>query len=345
MVRVDEDYMLSFLREIIEIPSVGGSTERIMRRIKDEFDSLGVGYKETNKGAVYGIIKGEDDDHQVLINAHVDTLGGMVKEILKNGRLRMINIGGYTWNAYEGENLTVHAGNGNDISGTLLFEKGSVHIFSTEARETARTDENMEIRLDGNFKTDEDVRNAGIEVGDFVSFEPRYKEVNGFIKSRYLDDKACVAAMFAAIKYIKENSIKPAKTTMFYVANYEEIGHGVSFIPDNTVEMLSVDIGPVAKGQNSDERAVSILAKDSRSPYDEGFRRRLEKICRDSGIEYRVDIPRFYGSDASMSVVRGADVNFACVGPGVDATHHYERTTVEALMGTAALVLEYVKQG
>lgn len=344
MVNIDKDYLLSFLREIMDIPSVGGATHRIMRRIQDEFKALGVEYSINNKGAVYGTIKGKNDDAQYLVNAHVDTLGGIVREILKNGRLRITNIGGYTWTAYEGENLLVHTGEGKTYSGTLLYEKCSVHIFSEDARDTKRTESNMEIRLDEDFKSDEDVKNAGIAIGDFVSFDPRMQILdNGYIKSRYLDDKACVAVMFAVIKFIRDNNIELSNTTHFYIANYEEIGHGVSYIPEKTIEILSVDIGPVAEGQNSDEHCVSILAKDSRTPYDEVFRRRLEKICRDNGIDYRIDIPKSYGSDASMSVGRGADVNFACIGPGVDATHHYERTHVDALMANSALLLEYLR--
>lgn len=344
MIKINKKYLLSFLKEIMEIPSVGGATHALMDRIKKEFESLGVEYQVNNKGAVYGTIRGKNDKEHYLVNAHIDTLGGIVREILKNGRLRITNIGGYTWTAFEGENLLVHTGDGKEFSGTLLFEKCSVHIFGDDARDTVRKESNMEVRLDENFKSDEDVKKAGIAIGDFVSFDPRFKALdNGYIKSRFLDDKACVAVMFAVIKYIKEKNIKLSHTTHFYVANYEEIGHGISFIPEKTTEMLSVDIGPVAEGQNSDEHCVSILAKDSRTPYDEKFRRRLEKLCKDAGIEYRIDIPKSYGSDASMSVGRGADVNFACIGPGVDATHHYERTHVDALMGNGALLLEYLK--
>ena len=165
---------------------------------------------------------------------------------------------------------------------------------------------------------------------------------NGYIKSRYLDDKACVAVIFSVLRYLLETKASLTHTAHFYIANYEEVGHGVSYIPEKTAEMLSLDIGTVGIGHNSDEHCVTICAKDSRTPYDFSFRSRLEDLARESGIHYRVDVHYRYGSDASMAAVRGADVNFACIGPGVDATHHYERTHVDALYYNAELLLAYL---
>ncbi|MBU9735594.1 M42 family metallopeptidase [Diplocloster agilis] len=343
MMNLDMDYTLEFMKELLAIPSVGGDCEAAMERIRREFASLHIPVKTTKKGAVFGTLTGEDNQDQVLVNAHIDTLGAMVKEILPNGRLRVAQIGGYTWTTYEGENLVVRTLDGTEYTGTLLYEKPSVHNFPEEARHEVRTEDNMEIRLDEDFCSAQDVADAGICVGDYVFYDPRTVITpKGFIKSRYIDDKACVAVMFAVIKYLTENGIRPRHTTHFYVANYEEIGHGVSYIPENTKEMLSIDIGTAGIGHTSDEHSVTICAKDSRTPYDYGFRKRLTELARQAGIEYRVEVHNRYGSDASLCVVRGADVNFACIGPGTDASHHYERTHVDALRNTAELLKEYL---
>lgn len=343
MNQIDMEYVLSLTKEYMDIPSVSGDTVTAMERIRQDFLSLGITPQATNKGALYGTLAGEDDEHQVLVNAHIDTLGAIVREILPNGRLRLAQVGGYTWCTYEGENLTVHTASGKTYNGTALYEKPSVHNFPVEAREAARTDDNMEVRLDEDVYTAEDTAALGIAVGDFVSFDPRTVVLdNGYIKSRYIDDKACVAVMFAVLKYLVEQGIKPRRTVHFYVANYEEPGHGVSYIPEKTTEMLSVDIATVGEGHTSDEHCVTICAKDSRTPYDLGFRRRLEQLARENGVDYRVDVFNRYGSDASLCVVRGADVNFACIGPGTDASHHYERTHRDALENTAKLLLAYL---
>ena len=343
MIQTDRKEMLAFLQECLAIPSVTGDTAELMDRVRREFESMNLTVYETRKGALYATLPGLDDENQILVNAHADTLGAIVREIEPNGRLRVTNIGGYTWITYEGENLTVKTQSGARYTGTLLYEKPSVHNFPEDARETVRTEQNMEIRLDEPTASAEQTRALGIEVGDFVSYEPRtVLTPNGYIKSRYLDDKACLAVMFAVLRAIVRSGVKIAHTTHFYVANYEEVGHGVSYIPEKTAEMLSLDIGTAGIGHNSDERCVTICAKDSRTPYDLGFRSRLERLARKEGIDYRVDVHYRYGSDASMAAVRGADVNFACIGPGVDATHHYERTHIDALENNARLLLAYL---
>jgi len=343
MEQIDQSRMLAFLKACLEIPSVTGDTEEAMDFAVREFEALGLTAHRTRKGAAYVTLPGKDDEDQVLVNAHIDTLGAIVREILPGGRLRVTNIGGCSWITYEGENLFVRTQSGGRISGTLLYEKPSVHNFPDEAREAVRTEENMEIRLDEDVKTAGDAQKLGVAVGDFVCFEPRTVFLpNGYIKSRYLDDKACVAVMFAVLRLLVETGRTPAHTTHFYVANYEEVGHGVSYIPPKTAEMLSLDIGTAGIGHTSDEHCVTICAKDSRSPYDYRFRSRLERLARENGIDFRVDVHHRYGSDASMAAVRGADVNFACIGPGVDATHHYERTHIDALANNAALLLAYL---
>lgn len=345
MNEIDLSYMLQLLQECMDLPSVSGDTAAAMQRMQQEFDALGVQTHTTNKGAIYGTLPGKDDEKQILVNAHIDTLGAIVKEILPSGRLRVQNIGGYSWITYEGENLKVHTADGRVYTGTLLYEKPSVHNFPDEARSAVRTEDNMEIRLDEDVTSAAQTQALGIGVGDFVSFEPRTQITErGFIKSRYIDDKACIAVMFAVLRYLKQNHVVPSHTTHFYIANYEEIGHGISYIPEKTAEMLSLDIGTAGLGHTSDEHAVTICAKDSRTPYDFGLRRRLELLAQKNGINYRVEVHNRYGSDASLCVVRGADVNFACIGPGTDASHHYERTHIDALKNNAALLLAYLTE-
>lgn len=342
---MDKQYILDFMQECLWIPSVTGDTGRCMEWIEEQFEKLGVETHRTNKGAVYGTIRGEDDDHQVLVNAHVDTLGAMVREILPNGRLRVTNVGGWTYITYEGENLLVHTMDGRTVSGTLLYEKPSVHISPVDAREEVRTEFNMEVRLDEDVHSAADTRALGIEVGDFISFDPKTVLMpNGFIKSRYIDDKACVAILFGVMKQLKEQGLRPLHTTHFYIANFEELGHGVSYIPPKVTEQLSIDIGTVGVTHNADEHSVSICAKDSRTTYDFAFRKKLVKLAQKNQIPYKVDVHYRYGSDASMSVLRGVDTNFACIGPGTDATHHYERTHTDAVMATAQLLLAYLLQ-
>lgn len=337
------NYVKDFMLEILNIPSVGGNTKVALNRVKEEFQSMGIEVKATKKGAIIGVFKGEDNENQKMICAHIDTLGAMVKEIKPNGRLKLSNIGGFSWNSVEGENLIIKTSKGFEYTGNLLPEKASVHIHPEEARELIRTEENMEVRIDEDVNSLEDTLRLGIKVGDFVTFETRTSLTNkGYIKSRYLDDKACVAIIFGVCKYLKDNNIKPKNTILFYISNYEEIGHGVSIIPEEVYEFLALDIGTVGIGHTADEHSVCISAKDNRTPYDFEFRNKLVEMAEEEKLNYKVDVYYRYASDASMTVLRGADVNFACIGPGVDATHHYERTHIDSIENTMKLIVKYI---
>jgi Cellulase M and related proteins len=342
---IDMNYVKDFMIEILNIPGCGGCTDVATERIKKEFDSFGIKTWLTKKGALVGTMEGECDDEQKLVSAHIDTLGAVVKDIKPNGRLKVTNVGGFAWQSVEGENVTIQTFDGREYTGTLLPEKASIHVHSDEVRELARTEETMEVRIDEDVHTKEDTEKLGIHTGDYVLFDPRAAITkSGYIKSRYLDDKACVAAMFGVIKYLKDNNIKPKYTTHFYISNYEEIGHGVTVIPEKVSEFLALDIGTVGAGHTSDEHCVTILAKDSRTPYDFKFRKKLVEIAEKNGIGYKVDVHFRYGSDASTSILQGFDVNYACIGMGVDATHHYERTHLDGVKNNVKLLAMYLLQ-
>lgn len=131
-------------------------------------------------------------------------------------------------------------------------------------------------------------------------------------------------------------------TVNFFISNYEEVGHGATAgIPEKTKEFIAVDMGAPGLDQNSSEYAVCICAKDSSGPYDYELRQRLVDICSKNNIPYKIDIYPFYGSDASAALSAGWDIKTALIGPGVFASHGYERTHMESLEATTRLVLQY----
>lgn len=332
-----------YLKKLMEIPSPVGYTQDVINYIANELKPLGYKMTYTNKGALIVRVDGKNTEDIKLITAHVDTLGAVVKEIKANGRLKLTNAGGFAWGVFEGENALVHKLDGSTVEGTLLPVKASVHIYGDELRNEVRNADNMELRLDEITSTKSETKELGISVGDIVSFEPRLRFTdNGFIKSRYLDDKACVAAMMTVIKHIKENDILLSYTTDFYFSNFEEINHGVSIIDEKTDEMIALDIGIVGPNQESSEYAVSILAKDFATPYSYDLRKKLNKIASTNDIPFINDVYLHYGSDASCSIRQGVDVRFACIGLGVDATHHYERCHVNGLKANIDLLLAYL---
>jgi len=202
----------------------------------------------------------------------------------------------------------------------------------------------MEVRIDEVVENAEDVKKLGISVGDFIYLDPRCRIYDsGFIKSRHLDDKACIAAMMGLAKYLVENNIKPKNTINFFISNYEEIGHGVSVFPEDLDEFIAVDIGLVAgEDAHGDEKKVNIIAKDSRSPYDYTLRKKIQEAADKNKIQYTIGVHNRYGSDATTAILQGFDFKYACIGPNVDATHHYERCHNDGIVETIKLLIAYL---
>lgn len=244
----------------------------------------------------------------------------------------------------EGEYCEIETSGEKRYSGTILVHQTSVHVYS-DAGEAKRDDQNIEVRIDEKAENAEEVRALGIEVGDFVSFDPRFETTqSGFVKSRHLDDKASVAILLHVIKKIKENQLKLPYTTHFLISNNEEIGYGGnSNIPKETREYLAVDMGAIGDGQNTDEYTVSICAKDSSGPYHLQFRKHLVKLAEKHDIGYKVDIYPFYGSDASAAIRAGYDIIHGLIGPGIDASHAFERTHRDSLLNTGNLIYHYLQ--
>ena len=342
---IDLKYTLKKTVELLAIPSPVGYTHMAIEWVRKELESLGVKkYNITKKGALIAYVKGKDSNYKKMISAHVDTLGAVVKKVKKNGRLEITNVGGFAWGSVEGEHVTIHTLSEKTYTGTILPIKASVHVYGDVAREMPRTEETIEIRIDEDVKTDQDVFKLGILQGDFVSLDPRTRVLeNGYIKSRYLDDKLCVAQILAYLKYLKDNKLKPRTDLYIYFSNFEEIGHGVSVFPEDLDEFIAVDIGLVAgEDAHGDEKKVNIIAKDSRSPYDYTLRKKLQEAADKNKIQYTIGVHNRYGSDATTAILQGFDFKYACIGPNVDATHHYERCHNDGIVETIKLLIAYL---
>lgn len=338
------DKIKYYLKNILSIPSPTGYTEKVIDYIKEELHIINAYYYTTTKGAIIVSIKGKNDEYQRTLSAHVDTLGAMVKAINSDGTLSLTRIGGYMPNSIEGENCTIETMSGKTYTGTIQTIKPSVHISGQDAYKLERTEENMQVILDEKVSKKEDVEKLGIDVGDFICLDPRtiFTE-KGFIKTRHLDDKASVGILLYSIYYILNNNIELPYTTNFLISNYEEVGHGASYIPPKTKEFVSVDMGAPGLKQNSSEYSVCICAKDSTGPYDFELRKKFIDICKQNNINYKVDIYPSYGSDASCAQRSGWDIKAGLIGPGVFASHAYERTHMDSILATVDLVINYCK--
>jgi putative aminopeptidase FrvX len=338
------DETMNLLAKLVSIPSPTGNTYEVIMFVEKFLMDLGVSTRRNHKGGLIATIEGKDSSKHRMLTAHVDTLGAMVKEVKANGRLRIDLIGGFKFNSIEGEYCEIETSSGKKYTGTILMHQTSVHVYK-DAGKLERNQENMEVRIDEEVHNAEDVRKLGIEIGDFISFDPRVQITSsGFIKSRHLDDKASVAILLQLIKHIKAENISLPYTTHFLISNNEEIGYGGnSNITKETVEYLAVDMGAIGDGQSTDEYTVSICAKDASGPYHYELRKKLVQLAEENHIPYKLDLYPYYGSDASAAIRSGNDIVHGLIGPGIDASHAFERTHQSSIENSSKLLYHYVQ--
>lgn len=336
---------VQLLTELLAHPSPTGYTHGVMDFLTKKLTQMGYQPQRTAKGAVIVTLEGHNQQQHRVVTAHVDTLGAMVRAIKADGRIKMAKIGGFPWNMIEGENCTIHvAANQTTVGGTILLHQTSTHVYRN-AGTLERNEDNMEIRLDAKVTSEQETRALGIDVGDFISFDPRtIVTENGFVKSRFLDDKVSVAILVHLLEQYQEQKARLPYTTHVYFSPFEEVGHGAnSSIPDQVVEYVAVDMGAIGDDQQTDEYTVSICVKDASGPYHYGLRQHLVSLAKQHDIPYQLDIYPYYGSDASAAMSAGAEVKHALLGAGIESSHSYERTHRDSIEATKRLVDAYLR--
>ena len=342
MLVFNKDRCVDYFKKLLGIDSTTGQYEDIQAYLCRELEELGYGYQVLRKGGVIADLGGEGEP--VAVSAHLDDIGLMVRHINSDGTLNVCPVGGLYPFYCVTENVRIYTRDGKVYTGTVCRTPNSIHVTEEELRDTAPDfRKNVCVVLDEDVKNAEDTEKLGIETGDMIALEPRFETANGYLKSRFVDDKACVAVLLELMKEMKEQGVTPHRKVYAYFAVYEEIGHGTSWLPEDVCDMLALDIAPTGPEQTSDEKKVTIFAKDSRFPYHWGMTSEIRECAEKAGIDYVMDIfTPHYGTDCDTSIVAGYDIRHAAIGPGTANSHGYERTHIEGLKNTFDLLAAYL---
>lgn len=341
---VDEKWMKEQLAALLDISSPTGYTDTVVRHVCRLLEGLGVEYDLTRRGAIRARINGDDSAGARAIVSHLDTLGAQVRSLKPNGRVSLAPIG--TWSARfaEGARVTLFTESGS-YRGTILPLKASGHTYNDEIDTQPVGWDHVELRIDAQAFTLEELNALGVEIGDIVAIDPHPEFLDsGFIVSRYLDNKAGVAVMLAALRALSKARHRPPVDTFWLFTIAEEVGHGAASIllPD-IASMVAVDNGTTAPGQNSCEFGVTLAMADQTGPFDYHLTRKMAALCNAYDIPMQKDVFRHYRSDSASAIEAGADVRTALVTFGVDASHGYERVHTHALISLAELLCAYVR--
>jgi len=343
-VSIDTAYLLDILLKLLFTPSPSGYTDRVVHVVCEELERLGVPFELTRRGAIRATLKGEAERPNKAIVAHIDTLGAMVKALKPNGRLHLVPVGHWNSRFAEGARCTLFTDQGQ-YRGTILPMKASGHTFGPEIDNQPGGWDHVEFRIDERVSDLAGLLKLGIHVGDFIAIDTAPEiTATGFINARHLDDKAGAALLLAAVKAVLDSGVTlPVDChPLFTIA--EEIGSGASAaLHQDVAEMLTIDNGTTAPGQNSSEFGVTICMADMGGPFDYHLTHRLLQLCQEFRIPHQRDIFRYYRSDSAAALEAGNDVRTALVAFGIDASHGYERIHQDALESIASLVAIYMQ--
>lgn len=341
---IDEDFLVDTLTGLLAIPSPTGYTDGVVHFMAKKLTELGIEYELTRRGAMRATIPGKIPSPDRAIVAHLDTLGAMVKNLKENGRLEISPIGYWSARFAEGGRVTIFKDEGS-ARGTVLPLKASGHTFNTEIDTQPVAWTNVEVRVDEYVNTREDLIQHGFHVGDYIAFDPILEiTANGFINSRYLDNKAGVATLLTAAKAILDAKVElPVDCHLLFTIS-EEVGSGASAILHGDVsEMVSIDNATPAPGQNSSNYGVTVAIKDSSGPFDWHLTKKLLQICKKHHIDHSRDVFRYYRCDAASAIEAGNDLRTALLCFAADASHAYERTHKKSLLSLGYLIYQYMQ--
>lgn len=338
----DMQYFLDCFRRVVETPSPVGFYRLLNPVLEQEAVHLGYTVTYDRRGTPYITLEGQDNRKTILIGAHSDTVGFVVRRIDPNGMIRVRQLGGINFASCEGETVTIHTRDGRQYTGLFACQSHSVHVFD-DAKTLVRDENTCMVILDEKVQSKADVNALGIFNGDFVSVEPRVQLTsNGYLKSRFIDDKAAIASVFTMLKYLKDNNLMPKYRTMLAFPYTEEIGFGGTYVPEEVSEYVAVDIGLIGPDYDGDEYKVSICAKDNAAPYDYDLTTHLVNYAQKAECDYAVDVFYRYGTDGNGAVRAGNNLRAAAFGMAVYCSHGMERTHMKGLENTVNLLLAYV---
>ncbi|WP_421683874.1 osmoprotectant NAGGN system M42 family peptidase [Stutzerimonas urumqiensis] len=339
----DLNYLQRVLLEMLAIPSPTGFTDTIVRYVAERLAELGIPYELTRRGTIRGTLKGRHNSPDRAVSAHLDTIGAIVREIHPTGRLGLAPVGCWSSRFAEGSRVSVFTDHGV-IRGSVLPLMASGHAFNTAVDELPISWDHVELRLDAYTYSRAETCALGVNVGDFVAFDPmpEFTE-SGYISARHLDDKAGVAALLTGLKAVIDSGQLPPIDCHPLFTITEETGSGAAAaLPWDVSEFVGIDIAPSAKGQESTEHAVTIALQDSGGPYDYHLSRHLLRLAAEHEVPARRDLFRYYHSDAQSAITAGHDIRTALLAFGCDATHGYERTHLDSLAAMSRLIALYV---
>jgi putative aminopeptidase FrvX len=340
----------SWLEKLLVTHSPSGLEGEIDAAIRQELAAIGWAVEQDRAGNLLVRVPGRDSAAPpLLITAHKDELGLVVRKIDESGRVWLEAMGGCRPAKY-GEGPFDIVTRTGVVPGVLCV--GSTHSSALSPRIQASKDGTGNwdlLYIDCGCDRDE-LRERGVDIGDRAVIG-RHRKPPLFLDEDTicgygLDDKGGVAVLLELLRQWVEHP--PQRPVCVGFTANEEPGCAGGVYLCRTLgidEFLAIEIAPIAEEYDVafDERPV-VLFKDGTQPYDARLSWRLADAIASLGIEPQRQLVRAFGSEPSAAAKAGVAARAACIGFPTKNTHGYEMTRLDALERTVRAVAAFVEQ-
>lgn len=341
---IDRAQLEKTLLELLAIPSPSGFTDEVTQYIGSRLQGLGIDFDITRRGTVRARLPGSTPDEPAqAVVCHVDTIGAMVRNLLPSGRMLVAPVGYWSSRFAEGARVTLFTA-GKAYRGTLLPRVKWGVSRDAGVDETPIGWDHIELRLDEEVTSADQLQSLGIEIGDFIALDTQAEVLpNGFVVGRNLDNKAGVAAVLETIADMVGRQQQPARDTYFLFTVTETVGSGAgaAILPEVS-ELVTVDFASEPWADHSPFKHLTIASGDASGPYDWHLTQHLNELARDKDIPFERRVLPASHNDAAAALAAGHDVRTAVVAYAADASHSMERTHFRSLENVSALLEAYM---
>jgi len=343
--------MLNTIKELTRLSGPCGYEQPITSYIQEKMTSLSDEVKVDSIGNVVATLKGNEPGPKILVTAHMDEVGFIVKKIEPNGLLRFEQLGGHDDRILLAQKVTVRSKSGPRLGviGTI-----SAHYKKFDAPEKVRN--HRQLYIDVGAESPEEVAELGIEVGDPITWastvEHLGSEQTGKIVGKGFDDRAGCAAIIKLFEELQERDFAGEVIALFAVQ--EEVGlRGAKVALANVDFDVAIALDTTAVSDTPEDvmddslklgGGAGIKILDASLIAHPAVKDKLTELARNNGIAYQFEIFPGIGTDAGAVTLANKGVPTGVLSiPSRNAHSPVEVIDLNDLQAVKQLLSEFVQ--
>ena len=211
---------IKLLEELSNAPAPSGYEGPVRNILRREFQAAGLEVSTDGMGSLIGVLRGPANGPRIMLAAHMDEVGAMVRFVTPEGMVKFQLLGGWLDQALADQRWTIVTAQG---AVTAVSGLKSPHIAAADER--SRVTPREDVFLDVGAKSKQEVESLGIRPGDPIAPASSFAALaSGRYVGKALDDRVGCVMLVETLRRLKERGIKPPNTLYFVGTVQEEVG-------------------------------------------------------------------------------------------------------------------------